>query len=220
MGICVSAILILMRVLGALGLYLFIGVATISANIQVLKTAHFWGFDDPIALGTIVFSCTYLTTDILNEYYGPKAAQKGVWFGFFSMILMTLFMVITLTFKNAGTPEIQQAMEVLFHPTPALLISSLVAYFISQYNDIWIFSFIRKLTNNRHLWLRTTLSTVVSAFIDNVIFSVLAFMVFAPTPKQWSTVLVSYILGTYGFRVLGALISTPVIYLARYTKPK
>ena len=217
--VCVLSILGLLRLLGEVGLYIFIAIATVSSNIQVLKLSYFKGFSDPVALGTIVFAATYLTTDILNEYYGEKAARKGIWVGFLSMILMSVFMFITLGFPDASGGNIQSSMETLFFPVPALFMASLMAYGVSQYNDIWIFSAIRKMTGVKFLWLRTTLSTIISAFVDNVIFSVLAFMVFAPIPKEWAIVWGSYIMGTYGFRVLGALVSFPVIYLAKYVKP-
>ena len=64
------------RLFGKLGLYAWIGVAIIIANIQVLKTVEL--FTMVATLGNIIYGTTFLTTDILSEVYGKAAAKKAV----------------------------------------------------------------------------------------------------------------------------------------------
>ena len=222
MLVCFGGILVVMKLFGQVGLYMYIVVAVIAANIQVLKAVQFAVFDRPVALGTILFASTYLCTDILTEFYGAKAARKGVYLGFAGMVLMVIFMIITLGFRPVEEEAMQWAadnhnhMMALFLPTPALLIAGMVAYLSSQLYDVWVFNFIKRLTKGRFLWIRNNGSTIISAFIDNVIFSVLAWIVLAEEPLAWSVVWGTYILGTYGLRVIVAVLDTPVIYLAKY----
>ena len=225
--LCFSTILLLLRLFGATGLYLYMGIAMIAANIQVLKAVQFSSFSRPIALGTVLFSTTFLCTDILTEYYGPKAAKKGILLGFSAMSLMTLFMLVTLAFRplSVTTTELSWAtenhlhMEALFVPAPALLLAGTIAYFISQYHDIWNFQFWRRHTKGRHLWFRNNLSTLLSAFIDNCVFSILAWIVFAQKPLSWEVVFFTYILGTYWLRVVVSILDTPILYMARHCLP-
>ena len=232
--ICNAAILLLLRLFGALGLTLFIVVAVIGANIQVLTASNFThlnGFLESglMPLGTILFSASYLATDSLTEFYGKKAAQRSVLLGFAGAILFTLMMFVALSYRplsvaEAGTDmawamENQGHMMALFMPIPAIIAASVCSFLISQMNDIWVFLLIKWLTKNRFLWLRASLSTAFSGLVDNIIFSTLAWVVFSENPVSFE-VLLSYIFGTYLIRLLLAITEAPVIELARFFVPK
>ncbi len=223
---CFTAILLMLRFFGEGGMYAYIAVAVIGANVQVLKAVQFSVYADPVALGTIMFTSTFLCTDILAEHYGRKAAKRGVWVGFAALLFFNVTMILTLGFSPL-TPEQAGAemawalpahghMAALFSPAPALFAAGMIAYLTSQYHDIWLFQLISRLTDRRHLWLRNNASTWLSALIDNTIFSVLAWVVFAADPIGWHPLIFTFILGTYLLRLLIALLDTPFVYLARY----
>jgi len=213
---CGIIILFMMRLYGAVGLMVYSSLAVVIANLQVQTATKYTFFDEPIALGTIVFSSIFIVSSILTEYYGKAQARKAVWISFTGMILVTFFMLLTIGFKPArGFYAAHQAMCVLFLPAPALIAASLIAYAVGQFNDIWIFASLSRLTRGKLLWFRTFLATLIGAFLDNLIFSVLAWMVFAPHPLPWKTVLFTYVLGTYLLRVFVAFVGIPFVYLAR-----
>lgn len=214
---CGLIILIMTRVYGPVGLMLYSALAVIVANFQVQMVAPFFFFHEPIALGTVVFSSTFIVSSILTEYYGQRQAQRAIWLSFAGMLIISVFLVMTLGFKPArGFESVYGAMEVLFLPVPALVAASLIAYVVGQYNDIWIFAAVSKLTRRRLLWLRSSLAIAIGTFIDSLVFSVLAWIVFAPYPLPWDTVFYSYVLGTYILRLGVGVIGVPFIYLARY----
>lgn len=222
------AILAMLRMFGASGLYVYIGIAIIAANIQVLKAVKFSIFNQPVALGTILYATTYLCTDILNEFYGQKAARKSIYMGFMAMLLMTVFMLLTLGFKPLAPEQAVNGMEWaleshihiagVFLSTPAILLAGMIAYLCSQLNDVWMYSFFKKLTQGRYIWLRNNAAAAISAFIDDVIFSILAWVVFAEEPLETGILWGTYILGTYALRLVVAILDTPVIYLAKYCR--
>lgn len=213
---CGLIILFMMRLYGSTGLMVYSSLAVVVANLQVQKATTFQFFHEPIALGTVVFSSIFIVSSILTEYYGKAQARKAVWISFTGMILVSLFMLVTVGFKPAcGFSEAHQAMCILFLPVPALIAASLIAYAIGQFNDIWIFAALSRLTAGKFLWFRSFIATLIGAFLDNLIFSILAWMVFAPHPLPWKTVLFTYVLGTYILRVFIALVSIPFVYLAR-----
>lgn len=212
--VCLFTILGMMKLAGMAGLYTYISLAVIIANIQVLKTVNFSFLSFPIALGTIVFSSTFLAVDILTEFYGADKARKAVWLSFMASLLVTLLMIITLGIKPDESSGItQQAMQIIFMPGLSLFFASLISFFICQQIDIWIFQLIRKITAGKYLWLRTSVSLLGSAFLDNVIFSSLAWVVFAKNPVSMNELLYTYIFGTYMFRIIITLLQTPIIYL-------
>lgn len=224
-GEAVSAILFITSVViimgmfrgfGLQGLYAYNIIATILANIQVLKVAKFGLAPEPVALGTVTFATIFLVSDIITEHYGKKAAQKSVWLSFSAQIIVMVMMLLTL----GHSPEVGDvghcAMENLFLPAPRLVVASLTSFVISLLLEIWLFQAISNLTKAKYLWLRTSVSTIFAALIDNVLFSTLAWVILAPTPVSLNTLIFTYILGTYVARLIVALISTPVLYLSYY----
>ncbi len=213
---CGLIILFMMRLYGAVGLMVYSSLAVVVANLQVQKATVFHFFHEPIALGTVVFSSIFFVSSILTEYYGKAQARKAVWLSFTGMIVVSFFMLLTIGFKPAsGFYETHKAMCMLFFPAPGLIAASLIAYAVGQFNDIWIFATLSRFTAGRFLWFRSFIATLIGAFLDNLIFSILAWMVFAPHPLPWGTVLFTYVLGTYILRVFIALLGIPFVYLAR-----
>lgn len=222
---CFSAILILARLFGQAGLYIYLIVAIIAANVEVMKAVQFPFYDHPVAMGTILFSSTYLATDILTEHFGREAARRGVYLGFAGYLLFTMMMVLTLGFRPLTAAEagaemawalpIQGDLAALFLPAPALFAAGMGSYLTSQLFDVWIYQKIRGLTGQRHLWLRNNGSTMVSALVDNTVFSVLAWRVFAANPVDMKTLVFTYVLGTYVLRLAASLLDTPFMYLSR-----
>ena len=215
----VSSLLLLHKFLGKTGIYVYMTLGVIIGNIQVLKAMSLSGFSQPVAMGTIVFMTTFLATDILAEHYGQKVAQKAIWCGFSGIILTTGLMVLTLGMpplydsnQNAFFNEAHYAMQTLFLPAPALLIASLTSYLISQYTDVRLFLMVKKLTEGRLLWLRSFVSTALSSLVDNILFSVLAWKILAPLDIDTSTLIFTYILGTYVLRLFVTALNAPVMY--------
>jgi len=216
----VTIMLGMFRIFGLVGLYVYSSAATITANIQVLKLMNFASMTEPVALGTAVFSTIFLCNDIITEHFGEKAAKKNIWLSFVTQILVTITMVIAIGFEPLSDDKAHDAISYLFLPAPRLLIASLVAFVISQLFNIHIFQALSKFYKEKMLWLRSNIALMVSEFADNIIFSALAWVILSPNPVSTTTLIYTYILGTYILRVLFALFSTPVIYWSYYFKPK
>ena len=210
--ICVSFLLISFRLFGKVGVITFAVLSIIIANIQVLKTVSYLHLPEPLALGTVCFTMTLLASDLLNEHYGPGAAKMAVFLGFTSQLFFTLMLSLTLGFEPSGQLETHQAMQVLFTPSLRLLLASLVAYILSQLVNIWMFHWLSDTTRKRLLWLRSNISNIISGFFDGAIFSVLAWVVFSPTPVSFDTLVWTYILGGFISRVLVSILTTPFLY--------
>ncbi|HET6157825.1 MAG TPA: queuosine precursor transporter [Dongiaceae bacterium] len=231
-----SLIPVMLRPFGAAGMFIFIAVGIIAANVQVLKAATFSFYASPIPLGTVAFSATYIATDVLTEYYGRATARKAVWLGFSAMLLMTVMMLLIMGYKPMTAEEAGEGMawalpndehiKALYMPQATLLISGLSSYLISQFNDIFVFQKIRKLTGRGQLWARACGSTAVSALVDNTVFSTLAWYVFPRLLGQTDqavdlyTLIFTFILGTYWIRLAMAFLEAPAIYAARYFLPE
>jgi hypothetical protein len=203
------AILAVYRKLGLLGLYVWIPVAVIVANIQVVKTIQLFGMT--ATLGNIAYASTFLATDIISENHGKRAAGQAVWIGFFAIIAMTLFMNTALWYTPAAGDFAHEALSTIFSLMPRIALGSLAAYLISQQHDIWAYQFWRRrFPSDRAIWVRNNASTMVSQAIDTLVFVGIAFWGQYPMP-----VLLEIFITTYVIKWLVAVLDTPFLYLAK-----
>jgi len=216
------AITLAYRFFGKHGLYTWMAVAIIIANIQVMKTIEFFGF--VTALGNIIYGTIFLATDILSENYGKKEAKKAVWIGFFTLIAVTIIMQICLAFIPHESDTLNPALEQIFSLLPRITIASLTAYLISQFHDVWIFNLLKKVFKGKHLWLRNNISTMTSQLIDNIIFTWIAFVGFFglfgwERVFEWSIIFQIFII-SYIMKWIVSIFDTPFIYLSRIIKKR
>ncbi|MFD2117909.1 queuosine precursor transporter [Paenibacillus yanchengensis] len=206
--------LICYRAFGRNGLYAWIGIATVLANIQVTKTIDMFGI--VMTLGNTMYGTLYLTTDLLNEKYGEQEAGKAVWFGFFTLIMTTIVMQMALVFEQQPEDIAHEHLQVIFGLLPRLALASLVAYFTSQFLDVRLFSMIKKVfPKPNQLWIRNNGSTGISQLVDSFVFCTIAFLGVYSTPVWWEILLTTFLI-----KFVISVASTPIIYIARSFKFK
>jgi uncharacterized integral membrane protein (TIGR00697 family) len=201
------------KLFGKIGLYVWTAIAVILANIQVMKTIEIFGL--VTALGNVVYSSLFLVTDIINENHSQKEAKKAVWIGFFVLISMTAIMQITLLFIPDESDILNEHITAIFSFMPQIAFASITAYLISQYHDVWFFAKLKQKFGSERLWLRNNVSTLTSQLLDNIIFTLIAFIgVF-----EWN-VMFQIFLTSILLKYIVAFCDTPFIYLAKRIRDK
>ena len=205
--------LLVYKFFGRLGIFVWIVLATILANIQVTKLIFLFGLE--ANLGNIMYGTIFLGTDVLNEIYGKNQAKKAVFIGFAVMIITVIIMTIAINFNPHPEDWAQGSLVTIFGFMPRILLASLSAFIVSQFIDVYVFDKIKtKLPENRFLWVRNNVSTIISQAIDTSIFVPIAFYGLVS-----NEILLGLMLSTYAIKVIVALLDTPFIYLAKKIKP-
>ncbi|PKM62510.1 MAG: hypothetical protein CVU97_05055 [Firmicutes bacterium HGW-Firmicutes-21] len=209
-----GAVLLCYKLFGKTGLYIFTVFGMILSSIQVLLFINIFGFE--ATGGNALYAATFLITDILNENYGKKQANRAVLLGFFTMLIWLGGTQITLLYIPNTADFISPALKDLFGLIPRITLASLLAYASSQLIDVQLYHIIWKKTGggSKMLWLRNNGSTFISQLIDTAIFTTVAFYGAVET-----NVFISILLTTYLFKVIVAIGDTPFMYLARKIKP-
>jgi len=163
-----------------------------------------------ISVGILPYPITFLVTDIISEIYGKKRANRIVMTGLFASIF-TLLIVMLADFAVATpwSPVNDDQFHHVFGVTFIGVGASMAAYLAAQFIDVQLFHFWKRLTKGKHLWLRNNASTFTSQFIDTCTvllllcsFGIIEWMYF------WGLLLNGFL-----FKVMVALIDTPIIYV-------
>lgn len=214
-----GGVLLFYYLFGTTGLYCWTVFATIAANIEVLILVNAFGMEQ--TLGNVMFASTFLVTDILSEVAGKKEANKAVRLGIFSSLFFILVSQLWLQFTPAETDFIMPHIQAIFSNTPRLMLASFLVYAICQQFDVWAYhkwwAFTTKKCGDsrRFLWVRNNGSTLISQFLNTLLFTLGAFWGVYDTPT-----LISIIASSYVIFVFTSLLDTPFIYLARKIKPR
>jgi len=189
-----------------------------------------WSFFDTYILdfnltaGAVIWPVVFITTDIINEYFGKKGVRKISFLtaGLVAYAFLVISFVTWLTPAdfwldvNATTPtgesfNISYAFNTIFRQGLGIILGSLTAFLLGQLIDVYVFQKLRAITGEKKIWLRATGSTFVSQFIDSFVVLGIAFYIFG----NWSlsqVLAVGIINYLYKFTVAIAL--TPLLYVA------
>lgn len=200
---------------GRIGLFCWVPISVILANIQVVLLVDLYGVGT--TLGNIVYASGFLVTDILSENYGEEDAKKAVGIGLFSLVAMVVIMQLAIMFAPSEFAEAignYESVQRIFTLMPRIVLAGLVAYAISQKHDVWAYAFWKKrFSGTKNIWIRNNLSTMTSQLIDTAIFTLIAFWGVFPTEALWEIFVSTYIL-----KWVVAAFDTPFVYLANYMK--
>ena len=152
-----------------------IGVKIFSAE----KTLGFepvnWSFfgtyilDFNLTAGAVIWPIVFITTDIINEYFGKKGVKKISFLtaGLIAYSFLVISLVTILTPAdfwldvNSSTPEgsqfdINYAFNTIFRQGLGIIIGSLTAFVLGQLIDVYGFQKLRAITGPKMIWLRAT----------------------------------------------------------------
>ncbi|MCL2447323.1 MAG: queuosine precursor transporter [Polyangiaceae bacterium] len=164
----------------------------------------------PISVGIIPFPITFLLTDIVNDFYGRRGAHFLTMLGFFMSLLAWVFLQLTtLMPADPSTYFTQAEFAKVFGGSAQLFVASMAAYMVGQFLDIAVFHFWKAFTQSRHLWLRSTGSTIVSQAIDTITINI----IFGRVTAGWTWGFIGAKVGReYVIKFFVAVALTPAIY--------
>ena len=192
------------------GLFAWMSIATILANLTVCKMIGIFGITT--SLGNVLFASTFLATDILSEKYSKEDAKKAVYVGLFSGIVFIIITQLTLLFVPSTDDVVNEAMQQLFSISIRTTIASMTMFFVSNMLDIHIYNKLKDKFPNK-LWLRNNISTIFCNCVENYFFNTLAFIGIFSIP-----VIISIATTTTIIEMIIAICDTPFLYVSKKLK--
>ena len=173
--------IILLRSIPAAVVALFV-ISVIAMNILANKTLV---QTDYLALdgGILISWLSFLSMDVVVKHFGPKASNRMSVFAILVNLLVCLiFFIVSIIPSNADD---YTAFNSIIGGTWFILLSSTIAFFCSALINNFLNFTVGKLFKNNPdgklaFFTRSYVSTFIAQFLDNFIFSILTFLVFAP----------------------------------------
>lgn len=192
------------------GLYVWISIATITANILVCKSIDI--LELTASLGNVMFASIFLATDILSEKYDVKDSRKAVILAIVSQIIFIMTTTLAISYIPSETDLSNDSMKTLFSINTRVSISSIVMFGASNMLDIYLFEKLKR-KFPKQLWLRNNVSTIISNCLENYFFVFFAFVGI----YNYSTIL-SIATTTSILEIIIAICDTPFMYIAKKLK--
>ncbi len=193
------------------------------ANINILG----YTLDFNLTAGVVIWPVVFLTTDIINEYFGKKGVRRVsflavgcISYAFFMIFLVTkldpatFWLDVNNTDDQGNFFDVNFAFNKIYTQGLGIIVGSLIAFLIGQFLDVYVFQRLRRITGEKKIWLRATGSTLISQLIDSFVVLVIAFYILAPAESRWPlSQVVSVGIINYIYKFTVAIVLTPIIYL-------
>ncbi len=168
-----------------------------------------------MSIGILPWPIVFLTTDLINEYFGEKGVRKlsFITAALIAYAFVILLLAITIPAAKGISPVNDDQFYAVFGQSMWIIVGSIVAFLVSQLIDVTVFWFFRKRTGEGKIWLRTTGSTLISQLFDS--FIVLGIAFWLPGKINFDTFITSALTG-YTFKLIIAILLTPLIYVGHY----
>jgi hypothetical protein len=190
------------------------------ANINIFK----YNLSFNLTAGVILWPIVFIMTDIINEYFGHKAVKLYSYIG--ASLITYSFLAVYLAMNTVGSDfwniknlensslDMNLAYNNIFGQGLWIIIGSLVAFLVGQVLDVKVFQAVRKITGEKKLWLRATISTLVSQLIDSFVVLFIAFYIGKiNTPDQWPlSQVIAISIVNYLYKFIIAWLMIPVLY--------
>jgi hypothetical protein len=122
--------------------------------------------------------------------------------------------------EATGLPAVDDPSHAFFYIrklTFGATAASMIAYLTAQFVDVHVFHALKKLTKGKHLWLRNNLSTLTSQLVDSVAVVLITYFytqaIRIPEGKTAAQILMTFIISSYVFKMVIALLDTIPFYI-------
>ena len=169
-------------------------------------------FGVPMSVGILPWPVVFVTTDLINEYFGEKGVRKLSLITA-SLIIYTfaiLFIAMRIPAMKGDKLITDDQFNSVFGQSMWIIVGSITAFMVSQLIDVTIFHFVKNKTGGKMIWLRSTGSTVISQLFDSFIVLGIAFWM---TGKMTTEIFIASALTGYIVKLVIAVLLTPLIYL-------
>lgn len=193
--------------------YIFCIVASELMGGKTFPLFKIFGYPLNASVAIFVLPLIYSINDVIIEVFGIARARSIVRSGLFVVLLVFIFSTIAVALPPSSRfISTNSAYSQIFGLSIRISASSLTAFIIAEFTDLFVFTKMRQKLGKKKLWLRTNVSNIVSEFLDTGVFMTLAFYAFDKPFEGnviflWSLILPYWLIKCFMF-----IVETPLVY--------
>jgi queuosine precursor transporter len=194
-----------------------------AANLNLLGDLV---LDFNLTAGVLIWPVVFITSDIINEYFGKEGVRKISYItAIFICYVFLIIWIATLlppaqfwldihkTDPQGNSYDINYSFSKIFSQGLRIMVGSIVAFLLGQLLDAHVFQSIKKITGSKKIWLRATASTLLSQIVDSFVVLFIAFYIYAGK-AQWSfDQVISVAIINYIYKCSVAVLLIPLLYI-------
>ena len=160
-----------------------------------------------VEAGIFAFLLLVASSSAVAELFGRSTANKLVAYGFIPLIFSILLAILVLALPAADDMPADRlaAFDMLMKATPRIWIAGIIAYGVSQFLNVTIFSALKG-SGGGMLWLRAAIASILSQIVDTFLFITISFYGEFPIGNLLLGQMIAKV-------VLSAVLVTPLVYL-------
>ncbi len=169
-------------------------------------------FGVPMSVGILPWPIVFVTTDLINDYFGEKGVRKLslITASLIAYTFVILFIAMQIPAMQGDKLVTDNQFNGVFGQSMWIIVGSIIAFMVSQLIDVSIFHFVKNKTGGKMIWLRSTGSTLISQLFDSFIVLGIAFWM---TGKMTTEIFIASAITGYLVKMSIAILLTPLIYL-------
>ena len=163
----------------------------------------------PLAVeaGIFAFLLLVVTSSSVAELHGRAIANRLVLIGFVPLLVSLFLSIVVLAVPASPDmdPARLSAFDTIMGGTPRIWVGGILAYGISTFLNVTIFSRLKASEGSRLLWFRAAFASMLSQVVDTLIFITVAFYGVFPIGELILGQMIAKV-------VLSAVLVPPLVY--------
>jgi len=204
--VLISATTIALARMGKEALIAYVGLLFTMANIFVIKQITLFGWtvtsSDAFIIG-ISFSI-----NLLQEFWGKIWARQTIWISFALSLFYLVIARCIISYEPAAIDDAHPHLEFIMANTTRIIIASFTTYLITQFADIYIYGYLKKITTGKYFVIRNYFSLCLSQLLDTILFSFLG--LYGIVANITDIIIVSY-----SIKVFAIIFMTPFLMVTK-----
>lgn len=163
-----------------------------------------------LSVAVVICPLMFILTDLIAEFYDKQKASFCVKMAILANVIIALLVSFMDVLQATPWSIVDNhKFHTVFGSYGLAFLACLLACYIAQLVDINIYLYIKKLTNNKCLWLRNNASTAISLLVDTFIaIGLLTLMGIYPKEHMWMLMW-----NAYSYKLFFTVCNIPFFYL-------
>ena len=130
--------------------------------------------------GIFIFPLLYVLNDTLTEVYGFTSSRKVIWTALLCNLFASVILFLVCYLPPSPNWHNQKEFTEIFLMSPVILVASVSSYLVGEGLNAIVMSFLKCKLDGKYFATRAIISTSAGAFLETLIFVLIAFGDYLP----------------------------------------